>query len=368
MCCLCQPELGDDEYKLFRNDAHLRRGLTNTRITGERRRRADAIRLQGGCGACYFLKQRRCTIYDIRPAFCVHFPVHFHSLSRIQIVANLSCRGIAINNRNDTSSPGTPLECYGRQFLTDDFLKLAIGELKRSRSTLCKFSETCREAHVFQEEGRLREMGVLLSETLIPNDAIGKALSYAGRKPDIGNASLKSVVKEILETHTPDDICEVASEGNYCDLNLHDISWLPVYTDEDLTWNVFQSHDGRIKHMRLHENGRYDIINEYEYEDIRLLPLGRDAADVFSIYARTMAGRDCLIGHAYHVCAEEGYKTDLLTVYIGVTATAMLDMWWRASLICRIKKRSRIDSDMAVEGIRGYDMDFLDKPSLGTFF
>jgi hypothetical protein len=62
-----------------------------------------------------------------------------------------------------------------------------------------------------------------------------------------------------------------------------------------------------------------------------------------------------------------GYRHDLITVYLGVLGTTMLDLWWRASLLGRVENARKIDAKMAMEGIRAFDMDCLDAPTFGAF-
>jgi len=74
MCCLCQPELVGGEPAAFEADPRLAEGLTDVHIDGRKAEGRNTIKLQGGCGACWYLKDRRCTAYGMRPRFCRQFP------------------------------------------------------------------------------------------------------------------------------------------------------------------------------------------------------------------------------------------------------------------------------------------------------
>ena len=89
MCCLCQPELAAEEMRLFESDLYLRNGITRDHIDGHKSARPTAVKLQGGCGACYYLKNRLCTINELKPHFCRQIPVHVHLLRRVQLSAYL---------------------------------------------------------------------------------------------------------------------------------------------------------------------------------------------------------------------------------------------------------------------------------------
>ncbi len=68
LCCLCQPELLPDEEAKFNADQGLAQGVSKKHISPDVR--GSAIKLRGAHGSCYFLKDKRCTIYQDRPHFC----------------------------------------------------------------------------------------------------------------------------------------------------------------------------------------------------------------------------------------------------------------------------------------------------------
>ena len=82
---------------------------------------------------------------------------------------------------------------------------------------------------------------------------------------------------------------------------------------------------------------------------------------------KVLIARDNFLGYAYHICAEEGFRNDLMTVYLGALATLMLDLWWRASLIGKVYGKEQLDAELAKEGILAFDMGS-QYPSIGTFF
>ncbi|HDP96322.1 MAG TPA: hypothetical protein ENN25_01335 [Euryarchaeota archaeon] len=358
MCCLCQPELSDDELKIFESDEYLRSSLTREHIDGRRTAKPTTIKLQGRWGACFFLKNRRCSINEIKPRFCRQFPIHIHMMKRVQLNVNLSCRGV-----NDK---GGSLKSYGRsllQSIPEERLQNYLAESKRVSK---EFETRCSKAGIFQSAERIRSVATQLLPILSEQDGIGKILGFADQEPVIRDASEDEIASLIDATAPPNDLNRMAKQSNYDQFELEEVARLPVYVDEELMWNIFQSKDGRINCMVLEENGFLELRKSLDMNEADLLPLDSSAIEEFSNYARTLIGRDQFLGYASHVCHTHEYKHDLLTVYLGVLGTQLLDLWWRASLLGRVFDQSEIDAWLALEGIRAFDMDCLDAPTIGS--
>ncbi len=359
MCCLCQPELDMDELAAFKK-AGLTNGLTREHIQGYVSDEPTAISLQGGNGACHFLKNRRCTIYEQRTRFCRQFPVHVYALRRVQVYGNLSCRGI--------TEGGNTLTEHGEAVLANIPEKEFEEVLAATVSRAAEFEKRCRRFGMHQDHERLRECAERLLSILGKKDGIGKLLAFTNSEPDIGEIPLDDVVEMLENTEPEPQMEEVANTGNYDQFELERIALLPVYTDEDLEWNIFQSKEGKIHWLRLEEDGTASLQEAFDLKDIRLLSRSEKALEIFGDYARTLNSRDHFLGYACQTCADQDYQYDLMTVYLGVFATTMLDLWWRASLVGLIRKEKSIDENLAREGIRAFDMGCLAMPSIGAFF
>jgi Fe-S-cluster containining protein len=85
-CCTFTAEVAPPEL------ARLKARLPSLPVvrTGE----TTLLGLQGGCGACTLLKDRKCTVYDDRPAHCRYFPFHVYFGRRPEAYVNRSCRGV----------------------------------------------------------------------------------------------------------------------------------------------------------------------------------------------------------------------------------------------------------------------------------
>jgi Fe-S-cluster containining protein len=359
LCCLCQPEFSEAEARRASADPRLAQGLTAERIDGRRTPHPGAARLQGGHGACYFLRGLRCGIYEIRPRFCRQFPVHVHASWRIQLNANLSCRGIAAG--------GDSLRVFGAGVLRsipDDLLR---AELDASRKRLRIFERDARDAGVWQDWKRMAVGAAMMARQAGEPGGIGRLLAFADDEPEVAGMPMEKLATVIETTAEPDDLDDVAREGNCEALDLDNIAWLPVYSAPDLSWNLAQFRGGKILWMRLEEGGTVETLRALDPREVRLLGRDSDALAVFGAYARTLAGRDHFLCYAAQVCADNDFADDLMTVYAGVMGTAMLDLWWRASLIGTVTGKTKIDGTLAREGVIAYDMDCLDAPTVGAF-
>lgn len=358
MCCLCQPELDLDELACFRKEG-LTDGLTHEHVQGYVSDEPTAIRLQGDCGACYFLRERRCTIYDIRPKFCRQFPVRVHALHRIQLNANLSCPGVTMG--------GNSLSEFGSGVL-DGIPEIDLkASLRNVEDRLLWFQEHCRNQGIFHPPEELRKLGEGLLPILEEQDGIGRSLAFANSEPEIGTMPPEEVLNLIEETDAPGDLEDIALNGNYSLLELEDPAWLPVYVGADMQWNAFRSGSGKVHWMTLQEDGELTPVKAFELAETGLLSPDEGALQTLARYAALINSRDHFLGYAYHVCAIQNFRYDLMTVYIGLLSTTMLDIWWRAGLIGKVLDKSNLDTDLAREGIRAYDMNCLAMPSIGVF-
>jgi len=359
MCCLCQPELSSDELKLFEGDLYLSNGLTREHIDGHKSAKPNAIKLQGGCGACYYLKNRLCTIHELKPHFCRQFPVHVHLLRRAQLSVNLSCRGV--------SEGGNSLKAYAKTLVAG----IPESELERDLSTVRKvvaeFDRNCREAGIHQSPERIRSVAGKLLPMIAKEDGAARLLAFADGEPMLGNVPEEDIIDAVRMMEPAEDLEELARESNYEQFEIEDVAKLPVYVDEGLRWNLIRSKNRKIDWITLEEDGSMVLKRSLDLEEIKLLPLEMEGLAAFADYARVLIARDAFMGTVYSVCDLHEYQHDLMTVYLGVLGTSMLDLWWRASLLGAILKMPKIDRLLAIEGVRAFDMDSLDAPTIGAF-
>ncbi|MBA3045916.1 MAG: YkgJ family cysteine cluster protein [Candidatus Thermoplasmatota archaeon] len=357
MCCLCQPELSMEELARFKKYG-LAAGLTHEHIQGHVTDEPTAIKLQGGNGACHFLLDRRCTIHDLRAASCRQFPVHLHALHRIQLNANRSCRGI--------TKGGDSLAEFGDGLLVDIDPAVISGILAETIDAVHSFESNARDSNVYQSPERLREAADALIPFLDNPKGIGKVLAFADSGPELGGMPVEDIVQMVQDSDTPDDLIDMANEGNLEQLDLDNPAWLPIYVDGNFRWRTYRAVSDSIEVMEIRPDGK--TVPEISITGLELAQPNNGARKIFSDYVKLLNTRDPFLGYAYWLCDDQDYEYDLMTVYLGLLATTMLDLWWRSCLIGRIIGKDVLDAELALEGIKAFDMDCLDMPTMGVFF
>jgi Fe-S-cluster containining protein len=357
LCCLCQPELLPREESRFRADPLLRDSVVESHISPEVR--GAAIKLRGQHGACHFLSGRRCTIYQDRPHFCRAFPVNIFVGWRIQVNANLSCRGIGLEGERLEQLARTVLQDYERSELEK--------ELKDAREVFSEFLDNTRRAKVAQSTGSLRDAGSVVIEDLADEVGLSRALTYAEHGRTRQNTGARDIVRLVRQSEASSDIEELAVMDGAELFDLEDLSMLPVYVDRKLNWNVFRLQGETIVGYRLSEDGSVEETSRTVPGSVHLMPMTASGRRAFEDYLRTVNGRDCFLGHAAHLCDMEGYGYNLAQVYLGALANNALDLWWRASFLAGLAGTDRLGSQEIMEGVVFFDMDLLDLPTIGAF-
>lgn len=357
LCCLCQPELLQEEEAAFRADPALSAGLAERHISPEVR--GAAIRLQGAHGACHFLKDRRCSIYQRRPHYCMAFPISVFSGWRVQLNANMSCRGIGLPGEDLTSFGRDLLGRYGEEELED--------ELRDSREVFDQFTENTRDAKVAQSIPSLRESAEALMDDLADLLGLSRVLTYA----ESGRARQNSPASEIsrrARASEPDADLQTLGTLIGTELfDLPDLSYLPVYVDEGLTWRVFRLSGNEIVGHVLREDGATEECSRTDPSDVSLLRMTAGGRSAFKEYMGMLNRRDCFVGHAAHLLDEDGYTYSFAQAYLGSLGHAAVDLWWRASFLASLRGDDSLDERGVREGVVFFDMDALDQPTIGAF-
>ncbi|MEM4232497.1 MAG: YkgJ family cysteine cluster protein [Thermoplasmata archaeon] len=357
LCCLCQPELLPEEEARFRASSELADAVTERHISPDAR--GAGIKLKGAHGACWFLENRRCRIYEQRPHFCRTFPINVFVGRRVQLNANLSCRGIGV--------PGEGLERIGREVVASYGLDRLREELDKAAAVYDEFEDNCKAARVMQPASSLREAGKALMEDLVDPIGLARILTYATAGDTPQNATAQEVVKRTRRTEPEEDLGEAALAIAVDLFDLPELSHLPVYIDESLRWHIFRLVDDRIVAYSLGEDGGISEEGSVEPSEVDLMKFGSGGADAMKSYLRIVNMRDCFLGHAAYMCDSEDYQFNFAQVYLGVLARNALDLWWRCSFLAHIAGKQELGRREVREGIVFFDMDLLDLPSIGAF-
>jgi len=366
LCCLCQPELVGDENKVFSQDSELRKGITKRSITGQKGKNYS-LKLKGGKGSCFFLRDRICAIYKSRPFYCNLFPIHIHLGDRAQVVANHSCRGI--NWDGDGIAMSVVAEEamnltkeYG--FLED--LKIAQDQYDEFNTSFLMGDEELRRES-------LQNFALKLLEDFGFQDTIRRFMAYSSITGDA--PSEVTSLPPFLEALGSPDVTDAAFKGALDTFQSNDLTKLPVWTDEDLNWIVCRivGNNNTVECCVMGDDGGLKIVNKVILKDVGLKKIEEPALERMMEYARLVIKRDLTYGYsAYLQIVTQGGEDDedndpFLKVYLGSLGTILLDFWWRTSLIAQFGNKRTIDLGSAEMGICAYDMDFLDLPSLGGF-
>ncbi len=360
LCCLCQPELVGEENFTFSGDPLLSKALVGRSITGTVTG-SYFLKLKGGAGSCHFLDDRRCTIYERRPIYCRMFPVHVHVGDRVQINVNLSCRGVNGKGR------GTDMtELAEHAIAMADYMGLQ----EISREISVTYDDFCASLPT-GSEWLTRNALVQLSLDLLSEHGFPRFIERLASLPSMGQGSLSGPgnVRKAMVEAVPLDLTGSALDGARDTFSLRKVSDLPVWTDEEMNWIVCRIVGKHIEVNRLSDTGGLELRSRFPLSDISLLEPDPEGRMVMEDHCRRLIERDLTYGYAAFVCRSdpEGDVKDFPEYYFGCLATLFTDLWWRTSLAAAFRGCERIDDSTAMDGIRAFDMDFLDLPSLGGF-
>jgi len=357
LCCLCQPELLPEERERFSKDPGLAEGVSDRHISPEVS--GSALKLRGAHGSCYFLQDKRCRIYQNRPHFCRSFPINVFVGWRIQMNANLSCRGIGLAGEDLGKTGAEVVSQYGSDRLRK--------ELRDANRVFTDFVRNTRDAWVAQSFSSVRGAANALMEELSDGLGLSKILTYAESGQTRQNASPMDLARLARKADAEADIEERALIDGTELFDLPDLSLLPVYIGSDLEWRIFKLVGKEIVGYMLSEDGSIREISRTNPSDISLMPMTSGGKTAFKDYLSVVNNRDCFLGHAAYLLDSEGYEYNFGQAYLGAMATNAVDLWWRSSFLAHLAGRNELGPGEVREGIVFFDMDLLDLPTIGAF-
>lgn len=325
-CCTFTAEVAEPEL------AKLRGRFPRLPVT--RRDGMMLLGLQGGCGACTLLKERKCTAYDLRPAHCRYFPFHVYFGRRTEAYVNRSCRGVEV-------SEGGDLAAEFKAQVTD---ALPAYRLKVEQDHAAKvhreFEANARGADAWgdvdAEVQRLLARGPSWFEPATwPPTPTGQA----------------------DEAGSPEEAWHVA----LAPFGVEDAVARPFHLAADLTWHAFRGGPDGLMVDRMAEGGQMTHVADLgRFDGWPDLPAGVRAG-LFAVLQR-LAKRDLLAGSIYHMVDDTEYA---ITV-ADAAEVRFADM--AASLAVRAEILHRMGiawPGVPAEAERFYDSAFLDHPTIG---
>ncbi|MGD0056948.1 MAG: YkgJ family cysteine cluster protein [Methanomassiliicoccales archaeon] len=349
LCCLCQPEILPEERRFFREKYPDRLILKRTP------RGHTAISLKKGKGSCSLLENRRCVVYEDRPHFCRQFPFRLYVGNRVQIEADLSCRGVWTRNGEDALMIGSAL--------IEENMEALGSALSESKKVYEDFFENCVDAGVHSPPDKLRS--VVYSRTGLFSDLqfVAKVLETSTDETEMDLSKVEIKEGEKVDMNGLED---AARDTVLVSLSSADPLAVPVYCDEAGDWNIFEVKNGKVEWSLLDDAGDTYHKRSIDPLEVRLLPPENGGKEPLNDYLKTLNNRDSMLGYAYYLVDNYGYDDFVSNVYYGALATSILDLLWRVSLLRHVRG-GKPDRDGIREGIIFYDMDRLDAPTLGTF-
>lgn len=357
-CCLFQPDLNHDEMARL-NDMGLSWAITKRHFSG-----SSAIKMQGNGGACVFLKGGRCTIYSDRPHFCREFPFHIYLGERLQVIPNLSCRGLW----PDFSDRKYLMPVQSAYDAALPFVKeIGADMLAGPKETFSSFHRELDKHGTGCPKPLLCEIAEAVKELLTDYRGIASVLEFSWEYSGEPIAADEILYK--LRGWTPEtDLKEEAMLGVQDALGLENPANLPVYVDERLNWNLFQVSGNRITQRKMTEKGAGRTLNSIPLDSVPLPELDGEALSLLMDYIDILLKRDSFYGYVAYLVSDGGFEDSLLNAYLGTLATSVLDLLWRASMLHRFEGGGKkIGRRELLNGIVFYDGEILDAPALGEF-
>ena len=238
LCCLCQPELLEDEERFFKRNFP-------DRVVGRRTpHRHTALVMKPGGGPCTFLDGGRCTVYQQRPHYCRAFPFHVHLSDRAQVELDLSCRGIWGDRGEDAT-------LFALELVEENRERIARG-LEDSHEVYEQFRANCADAGLDPTPSVLRK-------ALEPKIALASDLLYLGRLLDLSVEDEEMILPDEFETVEKgriEELRQAAMETSMDSLSSMDPTSSPVYCDEAGRWKVFMASDRELDLYEMEKDGR----------------------------------------------------------------------------------------------------------------
>ncbi len=364
LCCLCQPELLRHEAKYFLSEEQLRKSVTRSSIDSSRR----AISMFPSGGPCTLLRDRKCTVYGQRPHFCRSFPVHTHIMWRIQLTADMSCRGVWRTWHGAVPEGYEDLESYGIKELHTYSTGRLENELRDAQEVYRSFAENCKDVGIWTDHAPLRSSArELINLGFFSSiSGLGRVIAASEDSRDRG-VEFMSALKTIGAERGTQAAFAVAEDLLDEILDLDSIQEMPVFVGSDLTWRLFRRgkmSPGSVSRLRLGDRG--GVTEEGEFGlDFKDVAVSGEGQAFMTEFASLTNRRDVFLGFVYYLTDDADYETDVQTTYMENLAVTQLDLLLRSSLTHPASMR-KLGRDELADGVVFIDMDMHDAPTIGS--
>lgn len=290
--------------------------------------------LQGGCGACTLLKNRKCTAYDLRPAHCRYFPFHLYFGRTTQAYVNKTCRGVE-------PAPGRHLQAEFHQQLSSSLNPYRLRKLtEKSQTVHSQFERNARRTGTWAD----------LDQTI--HDRLQMGPNWF--QPDLWPPTPTG---QDDEAGSPTEAWQVTLQS----FQATDPVARPYHLTAQLQWLGFQANDTTLHSQTLTEDGRLQPHQDLgAFDDWPTLP--PRVRDGLATTMQRLAQRDLLAGTIMHLVDD----TDYTLTIPDATDIRLADIAAGLAIRADILHRLGIPWDLVpAETERFYDSAFLDHPTIG---
>lgn len=361
LCCLCQPELLQPELRTFRQDPLLSRTVVSSRHDTSRK----AIAMLKNGGPCSLLRDRKCTIYSLRPHFCRQFPVHTHIMWRIQLTPDYSCRGIEIGGSGTEEEGFADLEAYGLRELHHYSDQKLEGEVKDAREVYSEFRKNCIDSNRWTDPAEVRRHAASLISTgyFSTVHGLGSILAAVERARE-NDLEVLDVLPTISSQQSLASSHRALSELTDELITVEDVEDQPIYVDRELNWNVYALSNGSVWRRHLLDGGGVRDVEKVTI-DTENIAISADGESALKSYSTLTNARDGFLGFVYYLVDDADYEVDVVSTYLENMAMTQLDLLLRSSIVMPAGEGG-IGRSQAMEGMVYLDMDMHDAPTIGS--
>lgn len=313
-CCTYPPQVVDDELDALEEQTD---GLS----VGVGPDGGQHLALQGDCGGCTLLEDRRCTAYDARPMHCRLFPFHVYIGRRVEVYANQVCPGLdpEPEQLGDAAQADT-VDIRGA--LSRVFPAARLSDLETKRADALEAYDAF--------EANAREAGVWVP----PGEAIDEARERAQVTREAWRAA--------LAPYQPDDDAALPTM---------------VLPREGFPWRAWRLDEHTFTAFELAEDGTLDPVGEVPEPSIRE-PVPEAC---FPVLER-LTGYACFVGNVFDRVDHARYDVHVRDAALGEANEVLAELAVRAHLL-------------EAEGLpatprwlaAAYEPAFFDRPSIGAW-
>ena len=353
LCCSFQPELTGSEIEFFTKNE---KTSSNVVVKNKEDNKRYFFKLQKGRGACVFLKDRLCSIFDSRLWMCHQFPFQIYVGETVQVSCILSCRGLCVNDGEDAIDVAKEtLSCYDRSRLKQ--------ELSKTRKRYEEFRNLAKTNNTYADRREAVNAADLVIPLMLQKDDLSSILTFIEDDDSLNEVSKKNIVPLIKETKPEIDIDEVC-EDNCGRMFSRDVSELPTYATPSLEWRVLSMDGDKILESNLNDNGDIHTVRSAKFHRPYLNPLDKESKKVLMSYLILINNREKTYGDAANLILPE-CSVSLIKAYIYTIVLHTINVWLRAGVFSALRKED-VSKEIMEEAIISYDSECYSPQTLGA--